>query len=42
MIRKRDERQAIVDNNIGIVFLTSGEETVDSVVPAVLSKLESS
>ncbi len=37
MIRKRDERQAIVDNNIGIVFLTSGEETVDNVVKLLSS-----
>ena len=32
MTRKGDELQAIVDNNIGIVLLTSGEETVGDVV----------
>ena len=32
MIKRRDERQAIISNNVGVVFLTSGEEPVEDVV----------
>lgn len=32
MVRKADERRAIMTNNIGIVFLTSGQKPVNSLV----------
>lgn len=37
MLLKREELQAIRDNELGIVFLTSGQQPVESVIPLVLS-----
>ena len=37
MLQKQEELEAIRDNSLGIVFLTSGRQPVESVIPLVLS-----
>ena len=32
MLDDSDEKQAIIDNNVGVVFLTGGQQAVESVI----------
>ena len=38
MLKVPHERRAIIDNNVGIVFLTNGEEYIARVLSLVLSR----
>lgn len=40
MLDDSDELQEIIDNNVGIVFLTSGQQPVESVIQLVTASLE--
>ena len=43
MLDDSDEKQAIVDNNLGVVFLTSGQQPVEGLIQLVIdnwAKLE--
>ena len=35
MLDDPDERQAIIDNNLGVVFLTSGQQPVEDLIQLV-------
>lgn len=40
MLQKREELEAIRDNGLGMVFLTSGQQPMESVIPLVISSWE--
>ena len=36
MLDDSDEKQAIIDNNLGVVFLTSGQQPVEDLIQLVI------
>ena len=40
MLKEKEENQAIIDHNIGIVFLTNGQQSQESLVPLVAASWE--